>query len=666
MLFLYFRGNSLLFGKSSLISLQRLTDTTINGRPKRPENVYAEVPTMFGISLTHLYQFKSHQFLKAPGIGTLKRTVFKPSASLPAFICCLTLCAIPAQGQAPNSLTLHQSIPAAQTIAARQQRPVLVMFTAEWSPASAQLRKHVLTDADAVSLLSACFECVLIDVDAHPDITNDLHIQHVPSGCILDTNGKVVTRFECPSSTALFIATVARQLPQMNTGAQIAGQSSSLENTISATDTTPEIAADFSTAGTLLADGAATGPTTASESVSGIAAKVRGLSSFAMNESSFPETVHQPPTEEKIPQEKISVTRFPSTEQTVAAQASVATNDQHTQPSQFQDTADEPVSARAPWNPAPEPSIAAEAAIPASIAAATTPWQPEVGHLHPETATPAGTNQIASSLDTTPRAIPLAPKGTASSLLIDPKPETVEPRSVAQSPWLPAAAGAAVASSTRSHSATATTPNQAAVSQQTIAATGKTNEQSSDTSEATQQTINPLLAAIQKPFSTFSSQPQTQEKEQTVRKPVQAAYASQAASTEDLEETPPQKTMPLGLEGYCPVALMETGSWVEGQARWGARHRGRTYLFSGLEQQQTFLSDPDRYSPALSGDDPVAAIDGGKTSAGQRRYGVTYQKRIYLFESSETRAAFAANPQRYTSRVLLAEQPTQSGGSVLR
>ena len=621
---------------------------------------------MFGINLTHLYQFKSQQFLKAPGFGTLKRAVLKPTASLPAFICWLALCAIPAQGEELNSLTLHQSIPAAQTVAARHQRPVLVMFTAEWSPASAQLRKHVLTDADAVSLLSACFECVLIDVDAHPDITNELHIQHVPSGCILDTNGKVVTRFECPSSTALFIATVARQLPQTSTRAQIAGQPSGLENAISVTATTPKISADFSTAGTLLADGAATGPTTASESVSGIAAKVRGLSSFAMTEASPPETIRQPITQDKISQEKISVTRYPSTEQTVVVQDSVATNDKQTQPSRVQANAAEPASTTAPWHPAPEPSVATEAAIPGSIAAATTPWKPEIGHLHPETATPAGPNQIASSLDTTPRVIPVAPKATTSSSLIDPKPEHIEPRSMAQSPWLPAAAGAAVASSTQSYNATAAAPNQSAASQQSVAATEKTNEQLAETVDTPEQTINPLLAAIQKPFSVFSSQPQTQEKEQIVRKPAQATYASQAAGIEDLEETPPQKTMPLGLEGYCPVALMETGNWVEGQARWGARHRGRTYLFSGLEQQQTFLSDPDRYSPALSGDDPVAAIDGGKTSAGQRRYGVTYQKRIYLFESPETRAAFAANPQRYTSRVMLAEQPAQSDGTVLR
>ncbi len=587
-------------------------------------------------------------------------------------MCCLTLCAlslraIHAQGQEPTSLSLHQSIPDAQAVATQLQRPVLVMFTAEWSPASAQLRKHVLTDADAVSLLSACFECVLIDVDAHPDITNDLQIQHVPSGCILDANGKVVSRFECPSSTALFIAMVARQLPQTNAGPQIAGTSSRLENPSSATAVTPEISADFSTAGTLLADGAATGPTRASESVSGIAAKVRGLSSFAMAESSFPKATHQTTT-----QDEISVTRFPPTEQPTASHTQVAADDQRTQASRFQDNSgEETVPEAAPWRPAPEPPAAEQVAIPASIAATTTPWQPEVGHLHPETG--ASPDQIASSLDPAPRTFPIAPKDSTSSSLIEPKPENVEPRSMTQSPWLPAAAGAAVASSTLSNNGVEATRNESALaSQQSVAESEQAHKQPSQPSqppEVSPQTtnpLNPLLAAIQKPFSAFSSEPETQEKEQTVRKPVQAAYASQAPNTEDLEETPPQKTMPLGLDGYCPVALMEAGNWVEGQARWGARHRGRTYLFSGLEQQQTFLSDPDRYSPALSGDDPVAAIDGGKTSAGQRRYGVTYQKRIYLFESPETRAAFAANPQRYTSRVLLAEQPSRGADTVLR
>jgi len=116
-------------------------------------------------------------------------------------------------------------------------------------------------------------------------------------------------------------------------------------------------------------------------------------------------------------------------------------------------------------------------------------------------------------------------------------------------------------------------------------------------------------------------------------------------------------SMPLGLEGYCPVTLADRGAWTEGRAQWGVRHRGRTYLFAGPEQQQAFLAAPDRYAPALSGDDPVVVVDQRRSTPGRRAYGVTYQSRMYLFSSPETRAQFAANPDRYTGQVMLAERP---------
>lgn len=119
---------------------------------------------------------------------------------------------------------------------------------------------------------------------------------------------------------------------------------------------------------------------------------------------------------------------------------------------------------------------------------------------------------------------------------------------------------------------------------------------------------------------------------------------------------PVADSMPLGLEGYCPVTLAEKQAWAEGRPQYGARHRGRTYLFAGPEQQRTFLADPDRYAPALSGDDPVLAFDQGRSMPGQRRYGVVCQSRMYLFASPETCEAFKANPERYAGRVAFAEQ----------
>ena len=124
--------------------------------------------------------------------------------------------------------------------------------------------------------------------------------------------------------------------------------------------------------------------------------------------------------------------------------------------------------------------------------------------------------------------------------------------------------------------------------------------------------------------------------------------------------------MPLGLEGYCPVTLVDHGTWAEGRVQWGVRHRGRTYLFAGAEQQQTFLANPDRYAPALSGDDPVLAMESGARTPGQRRYGVTYQSRMYLFATPETRATFAADPARYSASVLVAERGRQMADGTRR
>ena len=638
----------------------------------------------------------SHQLttktpLDSCGFGILKRRCPTLIAFILSFFCCTAVYATPAQAQEPKSLTLHPSISAAQTVAAGQQRPVCVIFTAEWSPASTQLRKHVLTDPDAMSLLSTCFECVLIDVDSNPDVTNKFGIQHVPSGCILNAQGTVLSRFECPSSTSLFIAAVARQLPHATSESKNPFQSPDLERAVAVPSETPKISTDFSTAGTLLADGAATGPTTVSKSENGIAAKVRGLSSFAMTEPSFPKEVNEPmapqipsqeiPSQEtlaqKIPaQEKISVTHFPTA---IAAATTQSTMGKPApQPSMFQEETAGITPTSAPWQVSPRTPaapIAATAAVPAISNSGAAPWQPEVGYLHPETGTPADTDYLAS-LSSAPRAVPIENNDGSYPEFIEPETPRSEATMATQSPWLPAAAGASVASAAQASDSMGTAPDQSIPSQQAVAASAATASPSSDEPLPAEKAVNPFIAAIQKPFSVFSTEAEPEVEatqqitqkpvQQITRKPVHASYASQPPAEKASEEIEPQQTMPLGLEGYCPVALLESGNWVEGQARWGARHRGRTYLFSGLEQQQIFLTDPDRYAPALSGDDPVAAFDGRTTIAGQRRYGVTYQQRIYLFESPETRAKFATNPQRYTSRVILAEQPTQGGDTILR
>ena len=128
----------------------------------------------------------------------------------------------------------------------------------------------------------------------------------------------------------------------------------------------------------------------------------------------------------------------------------------------------------------------------------------------------------------------------------------------------------------------------------------------------------------------------------------------------------PPISPPLGLNGYCPVALAEKQQWVLGDRRWGAIHRGRTYLFSGPEEQRRFFTDPDRFAPIISGNDIVLASEQGQPVPGMREHGVFFGNRVYLFSSEATLEKFARNPNQYANQAMGAVQPGAYAGQQLR
>jgi protein disulfide-isomerase len=156
--------------------------------------------------------------------------------------------------------------------------------------------------------------------------------------------------------------------------------------------------------------------------------------------------------------------------------------------------------------------------------------------------------------------------------------------------------------------------------------------------------------------------------------PVAPAYGaaapppgSQPASPAPAAATPPPAmNPPLGLDGYCPVSLCERQQWVAGDRRWGAIHRGRTYLFAGPEEQRRFFTDPDRYAPVVSGNDVVLATEQGQAVPGRREHGVFYENRVYLFSCEASLDRFARNPGAYASQALEALRSGAYPGRQLR
>ena len=114
--------------------------------------------------------------------------------------------------------------------------------------------------------------------------------------------------------------------------------------------------------------------------------------------------------------------------------------------------------------------------------------------------------------------------------------------------------------------------------------------------------------------------------------------------------------LPLGLNGFCPIQLVENENWLPGDSRWAVEYRGRIYLTSGADKQQRFLANPERYAPVLTGNDPVLAIDESRMEPGRTEHCVVYDGRLYSFSNASTLARFRQNPKRYAATV--------AGGSV--
>jgi protein disulfide-isomerase len=111
---------------------------------------------------------------------------------------------------------------------------------------------------------------------------------------------------------------------------------------------------------------------------------------------------------------------------------------------------------------------------------------------------------------------------------------------------------------------------------------------------------------------------------------------------------------PIGLDGYCPVSVAPGPNqvWKKGDPRFGAVHRGRTYLFASATEQGLFLADPDAYCPVLSGADPVIFAETGKLVDGKRVFGISVanngRDEMYLFATEENQKRFWKDPRQFS------------------
>ena len=145
-----------------------------------------------------------------------------------------------------------------------------------------------------------------------------------------------------------------------------------------------------------------------------------------------------------------------------------------------------------------------------------------------------------------------------------------------------------------------------------------------------------------------------------------AATLGPPASVAQLPAAPAKSEPVVGLDGYCPVTLVEQEKWVKGDTKWGANHRGRLYFFISPEAQQRFLENFDKYAPALSGYDAVHYTEHGTLVDGKRAHGVFYRGQIFLFADEAALEQFWTAPERYATTVRAEQHRSAMRSSIQR
>ncbi len=279
-------------------------------------------------------------------------------------------------------------------------------------------------------------------------------------------------------------------------------------------------------------------------------------------------------------------------------------------------------------------------------ATAAVPSPPQINAAYANLSVGANTAPVIAQPVVQPVAPPLAsqsppPAGTASTSVAAPAPSAgVAPLS-ADNRYVPTPAPAANTSVQAPYAPPnhVASPQVAAAPPSQVANPHMATRPSPSPAGTAQPVAPPMTSVV--PVSPVTSATTMQIAQQP---PVAAAPApAGATATNHL----PPGAPPLGFDGYCPVSMRNHWRWVPGDPRWGIVHRGRTYWFASQAEQQQFWSDPDRYSPALSGMDPVMAVDHRQQVPGKREHSIDYDNLFYMFCSEATLQQFTANPERY-------------------
>ncbi|MCR9197529.1 MAG: hypothetical protein NXI04_02695 [Planctomycetaceae bacterium] len=103
----------------------------------------------------------------------------------------------------------------------------------------------------------------------------------------------------------------------------------------------------------------------------------------------------------------------------------------------------------------------------------------------------------------------------------------------------------------------------------------------------------------------------------------------------------------IGLQGYCPVTLIDSDYLQKGHPGLTQKYDGVEYRFTSRAARRAFNANPQRYLPVFGGDCVVCYDEAQIRVAGRLEFASLHKGRLYLFPSRQWKQKFDAAPVKY-------------------
>lgn len=98
----------------------------------------------------------------------------------------------------------QKDIHAAHELAVREQKPMLLVFGAEWCGFCKKLEKMTLANPQMVKYINSTFVSVHVDVDKDPQVARILEVESLPCTIVLSPDADLLGRIEGFESPSVF------------------------------------------------------------------------------------------------------------------------------------------------------------------------------------------------------------------------------------------------------------------------------------------------------------------------------------------------------------------------------------------------------------------------------------------------------------------------------